>query len=599
MHTTVTERVEALRRYMAAATTPQAATPFAYFIPTADPHNDEYIPPRWMCREWLTGFTGSAGTAVVTPTAAALWTDSRYWLQAEAELEGTPFVLMRDGQHGTPSPEEWIAAQAAAAGCAATVACPADMLTLQQCDAFNAAGVQVLDHVPDAFDAIWPARPALPAAPITCHAAQWVGHAAAAKLARAAEALRSHLQGCDYVFTDLSDVAWLLNLRGGDIAYNPLFTAYLTLSAESGAFTLFTHLDTLTPQAQAALQQAGVALQPYAEAAAWCRARRMAADPSCTLHLCGSGVQRVASPVPAMRAVKDAAEQEGFRQAMVRDGVAMVRFLRQLDERMAAGEPADEVWVDEALTALRAEQEGYAQLSFPTIAGYAAHGAVVHYEATPATAAPLEPRGLLLIDSGAHYDCGTTDITRTVALGPLTAEERRVYTLVLKGHLALARQHFPQGTTGLALDLAARSAMWNEGYDFGHGTGHGVGACMCVHEGPHQIRKDLRACTLQPFAPGMLVTNEPGIYVAGRFGVRIENVLLCVADRTTDFGTFLRFDTLTLCPYDLRAVERDLLSADDVRHINAYHERVRRTLTPLLSDAADRAWLAQATAPLV
>ena len=223
---------------------------------------------------------------------------------------------------------------------------------------------------------------------------------------------------------------------------------------------------------------------------------------------------------------------------------------------------------------------------------------MVHYGATPATAVPLEPRGLLLIDSGAHYDCGTTDITRTVALGPLTAEERRVYTLVLKGHLALARQHFPQGTTGLALDLAARSAMWNEGYDFGHGTGHGVGACMCVHEGPHQIRKDLRACTLQPFAPGMLVTDEPGIYVAGRFGVRIENVLLCVADRTTDFGTFLRFDTLTLCPYDLRAVERDLLSADDVRHINAYHQRVRLTLTPHLSDPADRAWLAQATAPL-
>lgn len=598
MHTTVTERVAALRRYMAGAATPQAAAPFAYFIPTADPHNDEYIPPRWMCREWLTGFTGSAGTAVVTPTAAALWTDSRYWLQAEAELAGTPFVLMRDGQPGTPSPEAWIAAQAAAAGCAATVACPVDMLTLQQCDAFAAAGVQVLRHVPDAFNAIWPARPALPAAPITCHAAQWAGEGAAAKLARAAEALRPHLQGCDYVFTDLSDVAWLLNLRGGDIAYNPLFTAYLTLAAESGQFTLFTHLATLTPAALAALQQAGVALKPYAEAAAWCSARRMAADPSCTLHLCGSEVQRVASPVPAMRAVKHAAEQEGFRQAMVRDGVAMVRFLRQLDERMAAHEPADEIWVDEVLTALRAQQEGYAQLSFPTIAGYAAHGAVVHYEATPATAVPLEPRGLLLIDSGAHYDSGTTDITRTVALGPLTAEERRVYTLVLKGHLALARQHFPQGTTGLALDLAARSAMWNEGYDFGHGTGHGVGACMCVHEGPHQIRKDLRACTLQPFAPGMLVTDEPGIYVAGRFGVRIENVLLCVADRTTDFGTFLRFDTLTLCPYDLRAVERDLLSADDVRHINAYHQRVRLTLTPHLSDPADRAWLAQATAPL-
>lgn len=276
----------------------------------------------------------------------------------------------------------------------------------------------------------------------------------------------------------------------------------------------------------------------------------------------------------------------------------MVQFLRWLDEQQAAGNEVTEISADEKLTALRAQQPGYCELSFPTIAACGAHGAIVHYEATPRTNVRLTPHGLLLLDSGAQYDCGTTDLTRTIVLGNLTAEERRVYTLVLKGHLRLAHLQFPEGTTGLQLDLAARQDMWAAGYDFGHGTGHGVGSHLCVHEGPHQIRKNVRPCTLIPFEPGMTITDEPGIYVEGRFGVRIENTLLCVPSRETDFGRFLRFETLTLCPYDLRAVERDMLSPDEVEQINAYHMVVSRRLMPLLTDEADKIWLARATASI-
>lgn len=596
----VSERVRILRHWM--ATHHDGERPVgAYIVPTADPHHDEYIPPHWMCREWLTGFTGSAGTAVVTADSAALWTDSRYWLQAAGQLEGTPFRLMREGADGVPTIGEWIAAQAAFAGSQPDAPAPVVGVSVDSFSAREAAdlsmhGLTVADSLPDAFDEIWTGRPAIPAAPIHVQKAEFAGQTAGEKLRRLRQWTGCIAASMDYLFADLADIAWALNLRGADIPYNPVFVAYLVYRRATDDFLLFTHTESVTPEARARLSEAGVQLAPYEEALPYCRCHTVGCDPAtATLLLRSVCTPSEPSPLAGWRAVKNEAEADGFRRAMERDGVAMVRFLRSFGERMEAGEPLTEMSVDRCLTALRAEQPGYEQPSFATIAACGPHGAIVHYEAEPATDALLPRKGFLLLDSGAQYDCGTTDITRTVALGDLTYEERLVYTLVLKGHLRLARMRFPEGTTGLQLDLAARQDLWARGYDFGHGTGHGVGAHLCVHEGPHQIRKNLRDCTLVPFRPGMTVTDEPGVYVEGSFGVRIENTLLCVPAGETAYGRFLRFEPLTLCPYDLRPVMRPLLTAAEVEQINAYHAEVRSRLLPLLSDEADRRWLANAT----
>ena len=578
-------RVEALRAWM------RENGVDAYIVPTADPHNDEYVPARWMCREWLTGFDGSAGFAVVTRSAAALWTDSRYWLQAGEQLDGTPFRLMREGEPDVPSPAQWAKEEA---GSDAVVSCPPDMLTAAMAQEWGISPAAALD----AFDTTWADRPSLPAAPMYPQPLRYAGFSVAEKLSLVAEKLDSTLKSKQYLFNDLADIAWMLNLRGGDIPYNPVFLSYLLYNKEGKHYTLYTHTDTLTPEARMQLADAGVTVRPYGEIESACKALPTAFSSSAPVCVARHGSETLESPAEALRSVKNAAERDGFREAMERDGAAMVGFLRWLDEAMAAGENVTEMGVDEKLTALRAAQPGYEQLSFATIAAYAAHGAIVHYEASPATDARLEPKGLLLLDSGAQYDCGTTDITRTIALGPLSEEERRVYTLVFKGHLALARQRFPIGTTGLQLDLAARQYMWQEGYDFGHGTGHGVGAHLCVHEGPHQIRKNIRPCTLLPITEGMTITDEPGVYVTGSFGVRIENTLLCVDGGETAFGHFLRFESLTLCPYDLRPVVREMLTAEETAQIDAYHALVRERLTPRLTDEADRRWLAQATMPI-
>ncbi len=578
-------RVETLRAWM------RENGVDAYIVPTADPHNDEYVPERWMCREWLTGFDGSAGLAVVTPSSAALWTDSRYWLQAGQQLADSPFCLMREGEADVPSPAQWVKEEAADG---AVVSCPADMLTSAMAREWGISPAAALD----AFDTIWKDRPALPAAPIYPQPLKYAGTPVTAKLSLVADKLDGAMESAQYLFNDLADIAWLLNLRGGDIPYNPVFLSYLLYEKEGRHFTLFTHTDTLTPAARTQMAEAGVEVRSYGETERACQAKSTAFSPSAPVCVARHGSETIESPAEALRSVKCAAERDGFREAMARDGAAMVSFLRWLDEAMAAGERVTEMGIDEKLTALRAAQPGYEQLSFATIAAYGAHGAIVHYEASPATDAQLEAKGLLLLDSGAQYDCGTTDITRTIALGTLSEEERRVYTLVFKGHLALARQRFPTGTTGLQLDLAARQYMWQEGYDFGHGTGHGVGAHLCVHEGPHQIRKNIRPCTLLPFAEGMTITDEPGVYVPDSFGVRIENTLLCVDGGETPFGRFLRFESLTLCPYDLRPVVREMLTAEEAAQIDAYHALVRERLTPLLADEADRHWLAQATKPI-
>lgn len=617
---TINDRVAALRQWMRSRTHEECDTELtveAYIVPTADPHNSEYVPAHWMCREWLTGFTGSAGLAIVTPDEAALWTDSRYWLQAEEQLADTPFHLMREGAEGVPSPQEWLAQKGVSLENGQLVAGPYDILSDELRSSFMDLGVEFDENFDgDFFEEAWTDRPALPAAPISVQPLRYAGQEVSEKLDLLKELIYRALGEIDdlhsnlnvpvninydaYVVNDLSDIAWTLNLRGADIPYNPVFVAYLAYDFKNKSFTLYTHHETLTAEARTQIAEAGVQIAAYEDLTAFVASRAVIFSQTASVRLVSSSrlYEIAEASAEPLRAVKNEAECQGFRTAMLRDGVALVKFLRWLDESMAAGRKVTEVSADERLTALRAEQEGFCELSFATIAGYAAHGAIVHYEADAQTDATLKPEGLLLLDSGAQFDCGTTDITRTIALGPVTDEERRVYTHVLKGHLALARLRFPAGSNGLQLDLAARQSMWSEGYDFGHGTGHGVGSHLCVHEGPHQIRKDKRTCTAVPFVPGMTITDEPGIYVAGKFGVRIENVLLCREWRETDFGKFLEFENLTLCPYDLRPVDLAMLTADEKAQINDYHERVRKAILPLLSDAADKAWLEAATSPI-
>jgi len=570
----------------------------AFIVPTDDPHGSEYPADRWKGREWLTGFTGSAGTALVTDQEAFLWTDSRYWLQAEEQLQGTGIVLMREGEDADMADflRDRSGVKAAAVG---------ETLSVAGRNALKAQGVDVVCCTEDPFDTIWKDRPALPCTPLELFPGETAGMTAHEKLTRIGRAAGLKKGRCLFL-SDLSEIAWALNLRGNDIAYNPVFLAYLSIAAD-GTALLYTDPARITPEIESYLTVQGVRVRPYdgwkqdlqkVSVTRWvlteatnCAVAVRAAE--------NAEVTFAPSPAQKLRAIKTEAEQRGFRTAMERDGAAMVKFLRRLDEYTQSGEPPlTERDADKLLTAFRTEQEGFCGLSFPTIAGYGPHGAIVHYEAGPETDAALERRGLLLLDSGAHYDCGTTDITRTIALGPLTDEERHVYTLVLKGHIGLSSLHFPDGTYGLELDLAARKDLWRAGYDFGHGTGHGVGARLCVHEGPQQIRKNLRGCTSVPFRAGMTITDEPGIYVPGRFGVRIENTLLVVPDRETPFGKFLRFEPLTLCPIDLRPVDFTLLSADECQWLDDYHAEVCRRLLPLLADETDRQWLQAATRPV-
>lgn len=563
-------RVAALRQWMTAHHIE------AFVIPTMDPHNSEYVPDRWKCREWISGFTGSAGTAVVTLDDARLWTDSRYWLQASEQLRETPFSLMRDGEDTDIN--LWLKLWQKNHS-SAIISFSADMMTPElYADLFDGINADAASE--DPFNLLWENRPAMPLSSAEILADEVAGETASHKLQRLVEWLQNNGEANHLLVAELSEVCWLLNLRGDDIPFNPYLISFLEVRT-SGHHSLYIYKEQIGEEVAKYLNELNVEVRPYEE--------------GLELQKAAMKQSPAESPVAFWRAIKNEAEQNGFREAHVRDGVAMVRFLCWLDKQDLTQGQITEITVDKVLTAFRAEQPGFKGLSFETIAAYGSHGAIVHYEATPETDVPLEERSLLLLDSGAHFDCGTTDITRTIALGPLTEEEKRVYTLVLKGHLQLGNLHFPDGTTGLQLDTPARIAMWREGYDFGHGTGHGVGHRLGVHEGPCQIRKNLRGCTTIPFHAGQTMTDEPGIYVPGKFGVRIENTILSVEDRTTDFGHFLQFEHLTLCPYDMRPVVLDMLTSEEKAWINAYHLRVRETLTPLLATEEERIWLAEAT----
>ena len=555
----ITKRVEAFRAWM------NNEGLEAMVVPTMDPHNSEYVAEHWQCRRWISGFSGSAGTAVITQREALLWTDSRYWLQAEEQLRETPFWLMKDLVDVTVN--QWLRKNVNG-----TVGYCEDMMTPSlHHELFK--GVQAKSVTQDPFSLLWTDRPPFPLSKAEIMPNEIAGESAQSKLKRITDWLVEKGQS-QLLITELSEIAWTLNLRGDDIPYNPFIISFLLVTQE-GIHTFYVHKEQISADVEAYLSSLHVTLAPYENA---------------PRHLEGE------SPITYWRAIKNPVEQQGFREAHLRDGIAMVKFLRRLDETQGKG--WTELYVDQLLTSLRAQQPGFRGLSFETIAGYGPHGAVVHYEPTPETDIPLEQKSFLLLDSGGHYDCGSTDITRTIPLGPLTEEERKVYTLVLKGHLQLQNIHFPEGTMGLQLDTAARMPIWHAGYDFGHGTGHGVGHRLGVHEGPCQIRKNCRRDTTQPFHAGQNVTDEPGIYIEGKFGVRHENTLLCVEAEENEFGRFLKFEPLTLCPYDLRPIITKMLTQDEIRWLNEYHQHVRETLIPYMDDEADRKWLTQATRAL-
>ena len=570
----------------------------AFIFPSTDPHNSEYVPDRWKGREWISGFNGSAGTAVVTMHAAALWTDSRYFIAAEQQLAGTEFVLMRERVAGTPTISEWLGKvlsdiNGATVGVDGMVNTAADVEALIS-DLRQLGGITVRTNF-DPLAVIWNNQPPIPVTPIEVHSLEYAGESTTSKLSRIRMALRSlHADGM--LVSALDDIAWTLNLRGSDVHCNPVFVSYLLIDTKTT--TLFINDEKLTPDVKAYLIAQGVQTAPYNHIKDALRnydEYNILLDPNVISYTLFKQVRtqevvRASSPIPAMKAIKNEIEIEGFRRAMIRDGVALVKFLRWLQTAVAKGQET-EISVAEKLTALRAEQPLFRGISFDTIAGYEAHGAIVHYEATPETDAPLKPHGFLLLDSGAQYQDGTTDITRTIALGELTEEQREVYTLVLKGHIQLELAKFPSGASGTQIDALAREAMWRKGFNFLHGTGHGVGSFLNVHEGPHQIRMEYRPAPLLPF---MTVTDEPGLYLEGKFGVRIENILLIKPYMTTAFGEFLQMEPLTLCPIDTAPIMREMLLDEEVDWLNGYHQYVFDKLSPYLQ-GADLDWLRETT----
>ena len=573
----------------------------AFILPSTDPHCGEYVPDHWKGREWISGFDGSAGTAVVTMDAAALWTDSRYFIAAAEALRGTEFALMRQGIGGTPTVAEWIGRKLAATGGTEAaidgMSAPAAYVEALAAGLRRQGGITLRTNL-DVLDRIWADRPPLPTAPIEVYPEELAGEPAASKLRRIRERLKAMRAG-GMLMSSLDDIAWMLNLRGSDVHCNPVFLAYLLL--EGRRTMLFANPAKLRPGVQAYLKGIGVDCAPYSAIASALTSYseyNILMDSATTCHTLYKCVRRAEvvdapSPVEAMKAVKNTTEIEGFRRAMLRDGVAMVRFMRWLRPAVERGGQT-EMSAAAMIESLRAGQELYRGPSFDTIAAYADHAAIVHYEPSPATNAPLKPEGLLLVDTGGQYLDGTTDITRTIALGPVSDEERRVYTLVLKAHIALERAVFPCGASGTQVDALAREPLWREGLNYLHGTGHGVGSFLNVHEGPHQIRMEWRPA---PLLPGMTVTDEPGIYLEGRFGVRTENTLLIVPHSETEFGRFLAFEPLTLCPIDKAPIIASMLTADELAWLNSYHATVFSSLAPLLSHD-ERAWLAEVCSPL-
>lgn len=573
----------------------------AFIFPSTDAHQSEYVADHWRGREWISGFNGSAGTAVVTMKSAALWTDSRYFLAAEEQLEGTEYQLMRLKMEGTPTIAEWLGkelqdVQSPEVGLDGMVNSYNFVKDLSY-SLRKLGGITLRTNL-DPLEQIWENRPSLPANPVEIQPLEYAGETLASKVIRIRKSLRElHADGM--LVSALDDIAWTLNLRGTDVHCNPVFVSYLLI--ESDKVSLFVDDNKLSPEVKLYLQDNQVSLYNYNKVEKCLKSYseyNILLDGDETSYYLWKTVKcqeivAAASPIPAMKAVKNEAEIEGYRSAMLKDGVAMVKFLKWLKPAVEAGGQT-EISIDEKLTSLRAEQKLFRDISFDTIAGYAQHGAIVHYEATPETDVVLKPEGLILIDSGAQYQDGTTDITRTIALGPVSEEMKHIYTLVLKAHIQLELVKFPDGASGTQLDAVGRECMWREGYNFLHGTGHGVGSYLCVHEGPHQIRMEWMPT---PLRAGMTLTDEPGLYLAGKFGVRIENTVLISDYMSTEFGKFLQIEPLTLCPIDTTPIDVDMLLPEEIDWLNAYHHSVYEKLSPFL-DEEEKIWLENATKPI-
>ncbi len=578
----------------------KAAGISAVIVPQADPHMSEYLSPHWQARRMLSGFTGSAGDLVVTLDAALLWTDSRYFLQAADQLEGTEIKLMKDGLPETPSISQWLTSKLHAGetvGINGMVFSVIDKENLEM--SLNAHGI-VLNSDFDPIDAVWTDRPALPECKAFVHDIKYAGKRARNKIAAVLANVKKQMAASTFI-SALDEIAWVLNIRSNDVKYNPVVTSFLYLSPEENV--LF--IDDAKVDAALAeyLKAEGVKTAPYSSVKEYLKSlaadAKVLVDKSRTsagiVDVLGAKAVKGSSAIAMDKACKNDVQLEGVRAAMHRDGIAMVKSLCEIQDRVAAGDKLTEMDVAEILRKYRSAGELYFDESFGTIAGYEAHGAIVHYEADENSNSTLDKKGLLLIDSGAQYLDGTTDITRTIALSDApTAEEKRDFTLVMKGHIALGSAIFPQGTCGAQLDALARQFLWKEGLSYLHGTGHGVGHFLNVHEGPQSIRLNY---VPTPLTPGMITSNEPGLYKENVHGIRCENLVLTVPAMTTEFGNFYKFETLTLCPFDLSLFDTEIMTNQEIEWVNEYHRHVREALAPGL-EGRPLEWLNANTEPL-
>ena len=597
----INQRIEDLREVM------RREHLAACIFPSTDPHQGEYVPDHWKGREFISGFNGSAGTAVVTLHSAALWTDSRYFIAAAGQLEGTEYQLMKLKIEGTPTIAEWLGKECGA-GAEVSIdgwCSSANSVKELIADLRQQGGITLRTNL-DPLKLIWRNRPVIPEHPVEIYPLKYAGEPTRDKIDRIREALRQH-HADGMLMAALDDIAWTLNLRGADVHCNPVFVAYLLISSKD--VTLFVNQAKLTAKVSEYLRNEGIRVEDYGQVENGLKQYfeyNILLDPDEVNYRLYEIVKskgrmndfpkteivEAESPVKRMKTIKNETEIAGFRSAMLKDGIAMTKFLCWLSGYIGKSEISEltEIGIDQKLTSLRAEQPLYRDISFDTIAGYGSHAAIVHYEATPETDIPLQPKGMLLLDSGAQYLDGTTDITRTIALGPLTDQEKQIYTLVLKGHIQIELCKFPSGASGTQIDILARKDMWREGLNYLHGTGHGVGTYLNVHEGPHQFRMEWKPA---PLVAGMTITDEPGIYLPDRCGARTENTLLIVPYKETEFGRFLQFEPLTLCPIDKAPIVREMMLPEEIQWLNDYHQRVFETLSHHLSEE-EVVWLREA-----
>ena len=568
----------------------------AFIIPSTDPHLSEYVAPYWMSREWISGFTGSAGTAVILMDKAGLWTDSRYFLQAEKELEGSGITLYKEMLPETPSITKFLCQNLKPGE---SVSIDGKMFSVQQVEQMkeDLAPYQLqVNLFGDPLKNIWKDRPSMPDAPAFIYDVKYAGKSCGEKVA----AIRTELKekGIFALFlSSLDEIAWTLNLRGSDVHCNPVIVSYLLVTQDEVVY--FISPEKITQEVNEYLQEQQVSLRKYDEAESFLNSftgENILIDPKKTNYAIYSAINpackvvRGESPVTLLKAIRNEQEIAGIHHAMQRDGVALVKFLKWLEASVLSGKET-ELSVDRKLHEFRAAQPLYMGESFDTIAGYKEHGAIVHYSATEESDVTLQSKGFLLLDSGAQYLDGTTDITRTIALGELTEEEKTDYTLILKGHIALAIAKFPAGTRGAQLDVLARMPIWSHGMNFLHGTGHGVGHFLSVHEGPQSIRMNENPIVLQP---GMVTSNEPGVYKAGSHGIRTENLTLVCKDKEGMFGEYFKFETITLCPICKKGIIKEMLTAEEVKWFNDYHQTVYKKLSPSLNEE-EKKWLLEAT----